>query len=421
MTDPPQLVLGRLGALLLDTGASVVDVRTALERVAAATGVGGLAIGVLPQMVLVNDVDTGRSTAVNAAEQELTLHQAAQANRLVGSLEDGRVGLEAVGEEIATIRAYVRRHARSQWVAGNLVVAGALAALLRCPWWAVVAAAGGGGMGGVLTAWAGSRRGAAAIAPFVTALVATSVVGALASALDLGAVPLFAVCAPVAILVPGALITNALLELTAGDVITGSARLAYGLVVLGFMSAGIAAGAALTGLRLDRGSAALVGDARGVTSTATGWGSLPPVGLSWVAVVLLAVGLGLAFGSGIRLTLLTVVVMSSTYAMLTVATPAVGGVLATGMTAGVLFIVGRLVEQRTRLVPAAVLFLPAFLLLVPGTVGLVALSTLEGAAIGDALRTFASLCIGTHAGALLADLLGPLVRGRGEPTGPGVS
>jgi hypothetical protein len=61
-------------------------------------------------------------------------------------------------------------------------------------------------------------------------------------------------------------------------------------------------------------------------------------------------------------------------------------------------------------VPAAVLFLPAFLLLVPGTVGLVALATLEGAAIGDALRTFASLCIGTHAGALLADLLGPLVR-----------
>ena len=43
---------------------------------------------------------------------------------------------------------------------------------------------------------------------------------------------MFAVCAPIAIIVPGALITNALLELTARDIITGSARLLYGLSCL---------------------------------------------------------------------------------------------------------------------------------------------------------------------------------------------
>ena len=54
------------------------------------------------------------------------------------------------------------------------------------------------------------------------------------------------------------------------------------------MTAGIAVGAALTGLRIDPNSAALVGEAAAANSVTGGWQALPPLWLSWVGVVILA-------------------------------------------------------------------------------------------------------------------------------------
>src|SRR6185295_3091083 len=141
-----------------------------------------------------------------------------------------------------------------------------LAILFRCSWWAIVVTAVVGALVGVMTTVLNRIQGAVAIVPFVATLTAATLVGALAHGAGLTQVPMFAVCAPIAIIVPGALITNALLELTARDIITGSARLLYGLIMLGFMTAGIAAGAALTGLRIDPNSAALVGEAAAANS-----------------------------------------------------------------------------------------------------------------------------------------------------------
>ncbi len=121
-------------------------------------------------------------------------------------------------------------------------------------------------------------REAVAIIPFLGAFVSTSIVGLVAAGTGFDHVPLFAVCAPVAVFVPGALITNALLELTAADIVTGSSRLVQGLITLGFMAAGIAAGSALTGLRVDPASAALVGEVAGSARTAVGGRPCRPTG-----------------------------------------------------------------------------------------------------------------------------------------------
>ena len=55
-------------------------------------------------------------------------------------------------------------------------------------------------------------------------------------------------------------------------------------------------------------------------------------------------------------------------------------------------------------IPATVSFFPAFLLLVPGTVGLVAVATFDPEALATPLATFVSLCIGTKIGGLLPGL-----------------
>jgi len=261
-----------------------------------------------------------------------------------------------------------------------------------------------GALVGAITTVLNRLQSAVAIVPFVATLTATTVVGALAHGAGLAQVPLFAVCAPIAIIVPGALITSALLELTARDIVTGSARLLYGLIMLSFMTAGIAAGAALTGLRVDPNSAALVGEVAAASSKLGGWQGLPPLWLSWAGVVILAIGISLAFGSGARLTALNVIVMTCTYALLATLTPITGSIVSTGITAGVLFIAAHLIERLTFVVPATVLFQPAFLLLVPGTVGLAALAASHGSTLGDATATFISLCIGTKVGALVTEV-----------------
>lgn len=411
-----ELRLGQLGALLLDAGLSVTDVRDTLHEIRdthdpAAT----FALSVLPAMVVASDNLTGAARIVTADGADLSYRQTAHASRLARDVRDRLVPVDQIAVRAAAIRANGRAHPLLGSTIGTALLSGGLAILFRCPWWAIGTAVLVGAVVGALI-WTLDRiPGATAVAPFIAALTSTVLVGALAHGLALGPVPLFAVCAPIAVLVPGAMITNALLELTATDIVTGSARLAYGLIILGFMTAGISAGAALTGLRVDPRSAALVGEAASVTGAVGGWGALPPLWMSWAGVIVLAVGIGTVFGSAARLTALTVLVMTGTYGVLVLLTIPFGSVLATGVTAGALFVVARSMERLTDTVPATVSFQPAFLLLVPGTVGLVALASLDASTLTVAPATFASLCIGTKIGAILS------ASGRGGRSRPAAS
>ncbi|MFW0793997.1 threonine/serine exporter family protein [Gordonia sp. CPCC 205515] len=396
--------LGELGALLLDAGMSVTDVRTSLEAVSGTViAAQPVSFAVLPEAVWVTRDNSGESIMVYGGRTELSFRQAAAATRLAQQAISATVPAAEISRRIAQIRAQTRPHPVVSATVGNALIAGGLAIVFRCPWWSILVAAAVGTLVGVLMLLLGRVREGTAITPFVAAFTSTLIVGAVAGAGDFGSVPLFGVCAPVAILVPGLVITNALLELTSTDIVTGASRLLYGVIMLGFMAAGISAGAAVTGLRIDPSSAALVGQIRSVAGSA-GWQALPPVWMSWVGVIVIAVGLGLAFGSGPRLTILTVIVMLCTYGVLTVSTVLVGSIVATGVTAAVLFIGARVIEGLTVAVPATVSFQPAYLLLVPGTVGLVALAALDTNSLQTTPAIFASLCIGIKVGALIAEM-----------------
>ncbi|WP_424980820.1 threonine/serine exporter family protein [Microbacterium sp. S308A+] len=407
VSSSAEVVLGALGALLLDGGVSVTDVRGTLERASTVTAAEErLEFAVLPQQVLVSRTGIPGSTTISTATgRDLSFRQAAHASRLARRVEAGRIGLHATPHHIDRIRAIRRRHPALQRVLGGALLSAGLGVLFRCPWWSIALVLLVGAVVGSIIVMAERFRSAAAVVPFVVAFLSTVAVGTAAAVLGIGNVPLFAVCAPIAILVPGALITNALLELTAADIVTGASRLIYGLILLAFMAAGIFAGATITGLRIDPESAALVGETARVVGQ-PGWAAVPPLWLSWIGVVVLAVGVGLSFGSGFRLTMATVLIMIGTYSALMLLSPMTGSTIATGVTAALLFLAARVVERATLAVPATVSFQPAFLLLVPGTVGLVALASFDAQALAAAPLIFVSLCIGTKVGALAADATG---------------
>ena len=403
--DDHEQAFAELGTLLLEAELSVTDVRQALQDVhRAVIPEHGIDFAVLPEMVFLSPADRRRSTKSGVVTSPpLSIRQAVRVLTLVRQIETARVPVERVAEQAEVIRAVRIRHPHIAWSVGCALVSLGLTLVFRCPWWAVICASLMGVLIGVISTFMNTIRPAVSLVPFVSAFISTALLGVLVTWLPLGQVPLFAVCAPFAILVPGALITNGLLELTAADIVTGSARLMSGLIVLGFMLLGIVAGSALTGLRINSNSATLIGQTRNLVALDGAWQQLPPVSLGWIGVIALAVGVSVAFGAGYRLTILSVVMMACTYGVLDLLTPLVGSVVATGIAGATLFVVSRLLERTKFAVPAAISFRPAFLLLVPGTIGLVALTAFGSGTDTAAPFTFLSLCIGVKVGSVLTD------------------
>lgn len=394
-----------LGTFLLDSGQSVTDTRETLESVQSIQSPNSnFSFAVLPETVFVGTHAGAAPVSMGTSAMPLSMTQSAAANRIARSLRLGTTNLETAALQAHAVRRAVPRFPALRIMLGSALLAVGLALLFRCPWWAIAFCAVTGAVVGALISFTSRISTATSILPFLASFVSTSLVGIAASMFGLGEVPLFAVCAPVAILVPGALITNALLELTAADIVTGAARLVSGLVLLGFMTAGIIAGAAITGLQLDPGSVALIGEISSAATSATGWLALPPVWTAWIGVVLIAAGIGLAFGADRRLLPVTVITMAATYLFLSVLAPITGSIFATGATAMALFLVSRLLERMPSGIPSAVSFQPAFLLLVPGTIGLVALTSQNPDSLSSTPFVFVSLCIGIKLGAAIGDV-----------------
>lgn len=404
--------MARLGTLLLDSGQSVTDTRGSLEEVQRVVAPEQrLSFAVLPEVVFVG-TEHGATSMRMSDGPPMTIRQSAEVNRLIRALRMGAIGFHESLLQADAIRSVNQQHRAVRWAVGSALIAVGLALLFHCPWWAVAFSAVTGLLVGAVSALFERLGTAAATTPFVASFLSTALVGVTAQAWDLGSVPLFAVCAPIAILVPGALITNALLELTASDIVTGAARLVSGLVMLGFMLAGIMAGAGLTGLTTDPGSVALIGDMPESPGVPQGWLTIPATGFAWAGVVALAVGIAYAFGAGGALTWVAIGAMAAAYLLLTALTPVTGSIVATGVTALVLFVVSRLLEHTPIGIPSAISFQPAFLLLVPGTVGLVALTSWNPEGLSTAPLTFVSLCVGTKLGASVIDIARRWVQSR---------
>lgn len=395
----------QLGALLLDAGYAVTDVHFALTKVAKKTGHPEMSFAVLPATILVSDYPGRPATVVNATGAELPFWTSARANGLVRELSSGNVPVTEFADRVHRMRTTVRPVAWWEMVSGSSLLAAGLATLFRTPWWAIVAALLIGAIIGLVISGASRIRGAGTIVTFVIAFCSTAAVGILALGFDIGPIPLYAVCAPLAVLVPGATITNALLELSSTDMVTGSSRLMYGLLVLGFMTTGIGAGAKATGLTIDSSAASLLGEITEVSNDLAGWAALPPVWLSWFGVAAMALGISLAFKAGPMLTAVSIPAMAITYGGTVLLTPLVGGIAATGIVGAFFYFMARSLERYVPRAPALVTFRPVFLLLVPGTVGLVALASFDDHALITALGTFLSLSIGTKTGAVIADLV----------------
>ena len=213
--------------------------------------------------------------------------------------------------------------------------------------------------------------------------------------------PLRTLLAPLAVLLPGALLVTAMAELVAGHMVAGTSRLGYGLVQVLLFTLGIAAAAKLFPLdatqlgnvRIDQIGwyAAPLGLV--LVTLAIGWLESPPLRLlPWIFVVLLAAFFAQVLGQHLG--------------------GAVGGAFLGAMVATLgSYSVELVVPRLARLV----VFLPSFWLLVPGSLGVLAATqvAVDPEAHADVLGVVAivaALALGLLLGSAIAQAIGGLLR-----------
>jgi len=366
-----------LGEAMVDAGDPVTHVRASLERVALALGAVCTEVVVLATALFVSvPGSTSTHTAVaSAGGRPPPFSDAAR-------------------------------------VAGYAVLAFGIALILRGSWVDVAVATGLGLLVGVVEV--AVRRFAPSFGVFLPVAAAFGV--ALAVFLLVDVLPELSVTtpliAPLVIFLPGALLTTAVIELSTGQMISGSGRLSAGVMRLVLLAAGIVGAAAVAGVP---------------TVSVTQLAADPvPAWAPWIGVVLFGVGVVVHECARPRSAAWIILVLYVAYAAqvlsgLLLGGLVLGGVLSAFVGALVMTPVAVWAARHPSGPPALVSFMPAFWLLVPGALGLLGITKYLGedrvygaASLTTAGATMVAIALGVLLGltaaSALADREGPSSR-----------
>lgn len=248
-----------------------------------------------------------------------------------------------------------------------------------------------------LLLWTSSKGTLAALMPFLLTFI--SALGLALWAIHGGiADPVRLAVIPVVTLIPGAALTTSLIELTTGDMIAGATRLISALVLLLSMAFALALALDIVGLP--------TADLQDLTSTQA------PSWVLWVAAPVFAVGNILYFCTPRRIWIWTIVFASGTYWIYELLQHSIRAAFAGGVALGIAMLCARAVNAYAKGGPSVqAMFLPTFWLLVPGSMGFVAVSGVitEDHELGG-LGTNAALSLLSMAICMMiASVLAPLV------------
>jgi uncharacterized membrane protein YjjP (DUF1212 family) len=388
------------GGALIDAGDPADDVDRRVSRIARVNGVADAGIVVLPNALMVSlPGERQVQTEVRAAGRvRLQLGQIDEVFRIVEEAERGELSPAAGLVALAEARRMPPLRSPLLRLLGALLMAAGLVPVLGGSWVdLLVAAALGVGMGAFQMAAerrADAVREVQAFVPLVGSFVVAAAVFALGRLIDdLSAfVPLVA---PLATLLPGGLLTTAVLEVSSGQLVSGAGRFASGLLQLSLLAIGIVAGAQLVGVPASSITAP-VSDPIGVV-------------LAWLGVAVFGTGVFLFHGSRRTSLPWMLVVLYAAYAGQIVGGVFFGGVLSAFFGALTMTPAAMLASRPSSGPPMLVSFLPGFWLLVPGALGLVGVTKFLGGqhlAGIDVLATTLATMLAIALGILLGTAIG---------------
>lgn len=386
------------GDALIEAGFDVSDVQADLRAIAAAHALPDVQIIAMPTALVVSSTSGGtlRTSAVATGAVQLRLHQIEALDDVVTRT---RLGLDprAAVREIRAIRQQPPPFPPLVQLLGGVLATMGLAVLL-----------GSSGRGTLLAGALGIFTGAVQLLGLrvplrYQALVTVSAASGVSLAVFLLArlgwttdiVP--SLIAPLVTLLPGALLTTAVIELASGQMISGAGRLAAGATQLLLLALGIVGPALLVGI-----------PALELTSTRPALGTLGP----WLGVAAFGIGIVVNRCARPRSMGWILIVLYVAYGAQVLGGLFIGGLLSAFVGALAMTPVADLVARQRGGPPAIVSFTPAFWILVPGALGLMGVATLlsgDDTGTGSLLTaviTMIGIALGVLVGRALSTLIG---------------
>ena len=352
-----------LGVALTITADAVSEVQNRLLSVATAYGYPQAEIVVLPTFLFISirDGDPARVRMIDSTRQ-LRLDQASEVIAIARSAADGGITPQQALVELRRVL-----HSRARFSVGATIAAYAMLTLgiglvlgpAPVDLWHYLAL---GALVGTITAMFGRYSGLSSILPVATA----ALVSAIAFLADGGNeyASLRLTIPPLVTFLPGALLTMGVVDLAMGQGVTGS-RFIAGLLQLGLLAIAIVIGAELVGNPHGGPVAGAAGYHLGAWAGWLGvaifgiaiyvYNCAPRRSLPWLLIVLFSAWGGQLLGKQI-----------------------VDTTLSGFVGAAVMVPVAHIVSRAPTAPPAHVMFLPAFWLLVPGTLGLIGVTEAVG-------------------------------------------
>lgn len=359
-----QAFILRLGVALTMTGDAVSEIQGRLRAVAATYGYEHAQISVLPTLLMValREDDSAALWTIDSFGQ-LRLDQASAVIHVARSAEAGEVAPADALEALERALQMPPRFGTVWFIASHALLTLGLGFVIGPAsgdfWWYLIL----GGLVGAMKAWAARFAANGALLALIAAAV-VSVISFLASSGDETA-SLRLIIPPLVTFLPGAALTMATVDLAMGETLTGASRFVAGILQLALLAIAIVVGAELVG---NSHTGPVAGNA------AQNWGAWQ----AWlgVAVFGLAICLHNSAPKGALPWLL--IVLFSAWVGELIGKQFIDATLS-GFVGGALMVpVAHAVSRAPTAPPAHVMFLPAFWLLVPGTIGLIGVTELVG-------------------------------------------
>lgn len=393
-----------LGRLLLASGDAVSDINLKLRSIATVWGAPEAQFIVLPNLMMAS-FDPNRPAHImsrDLASEHLRLDQVIRVMHLARLAEKARV---LPGEAISRLKEIERSKLRRPVlpeVVGTVIMTFGMALLFRPDDASIPLYLGLGTLVGVMLAFSRKLTGMSTVMPVVVAFVA-SVVAFSVTGDRYGSAPVEALIPALTVLLPGALLTMSAVDLASGEVVSGSSRFLEGMLQLALLAFGIFAAASLMGVQPS------TDEAHG-----SGFGAWAP----WLGVSVFAAGIALRESAprAVLPWLLLVLYVAHTAQL---AGDAMFGPILSGFTATLVVVpLVQFLERFDSAPPAFALFLPAFLMLVPGSLGLLGVSELAtieptNGGIGgivSALSAILSIALGLLVGTRVMHVVRPARR-----------
>ena len=390
--------LTKLGKALASAGISVVDITSILKRIASAYHVES-EILVFPTMILIKlgEHETAPITAANPKPGLIPLNQVSELYELIYRAEDAAIDPVEGVKCIKRILSEKHLFGPAGMIVGYILFSVGIGLLMQPSLEHLIASGILGALVGTLILFGEKRTRFSVILPVIAALLVSCLFfWGVKAGLVAGS---FVMLIPsLAYFLPGATLTTGMFELASDEIVSGASRVIYGAAILLLLLFGVLLGLQIMGLPNQE----LI-----VFNSATlGWWA-PYLGI-------LIFGIGMYLFMSIRNKDLPWVMLILYVAFIgeQIGNYLVGGFFGGFLGSFLMAVSGTIIEKSEHKTPSFVSILPAFWVLVPGSLGFISLATLAGqnfsASVTSGLLmilTIVSISLGLLVGAVVMEPL----------------